>query len=335
MTGTDNKIKFAVLGLGHIGKRHADMIKAHDDCSLVAVIDIDESATGSYNEPSYRSLGEFLSAGIDVDVICIATPNALHAAQAVDVLSAGCHVLIEKPIALTTTDCDNIIATAEQYGKEVFCVMQNRYSAPVQWLKQLLSQNLLGEVYMVHMNCFWNRDERYYNGKTWHGTADIDGGTLFTQFSHYVDLLYWLFGDVQDIQARFNNYNHKGNIDFEDSAIISFDLVNGGAGTINYSTSIWDKNMESSMVVIGEHGTVKLGGQYMQDIEYCHLKSEDIPELNNKELKIEGYEGAKANHWYVIENVVDVLNKKGTVATSVQEGKKIVNIIEQIYALKK
>ncbi len=331
-----NKIKCAVVGLGHIGKRHADMIKAHDDCVLSAVVDVEETAIEKYEEPSFSSLTDLIASTIEVDVICIATPNSLHANQAVEALLAGIHVVIEKPIALSTEDCNRIIEAADKHNKKVFCVMQNRYSAPVQWLKQLLDSKALGDIYQVHMNCFWNRDERYYNGKTWHGTAEVDGGTLYTQFSHYIDLLYWLFGDVEEIHAKFDNYNHKGSIEFEDSAIISFGFVNGGAGTLNYSTSIWDKNMESSMIVIGEHGTVKLGGQYMQEVEYCHMKDNSaLEEINNTGLSIAGYTGAKANHWYVIQNVVDVLSGDREVATSVHEGKKIVNIIEQIYALKK
>src|SRR5690606_12273024 len=144
----------------------------------------------------------------------------LHAAQAIAAIEAGCHVVIEKPLALNTTDCKHILDCAARNGKEVFCVMQNRYSQPMQWLKELLSQRLLGKVYSVNIHCYWNRDKRYYTGKTWHGTREMDGGTLFTQFSHYIDLLYWLFGDVNDITARFANNNHEEMIDFEDSANI-------------------------------------------------------------------------------------------------------------------
>src|SRR5690606_28154696 len=133
----------------------------------------------------------------------------------------------------------------------------------------LIQENRLGEVYMVDINCYWNRDKRYYRGDTWHGKKDLDGGTLVTQFSHFVDIMYWLFGDVKNIQARFKDFNHTELTDFEDSGIISFEFVNGGMGSLTYSTSVFDRNLESSMTIIGEKGSVKIGGQYMNEIEYC------------------------------------------------------------------
>lgn len=330
--------RFAVVGLGHIGKRHADMIAAHDACSLVAIIDIDTNAqtvADRYNVPFFSTLSDFLASDITADVINIATPNALHAEQAVECLNTNAHVVIEKPIALTTSDCQAILDSATANDKQVFCVMQNRYSAPMQWLKQLLEDNVLGNVYMVDVHCYWNRDERYYTGDTWHGT-DVDGGTLFTQFSHYIDLLYWLFGDVQNIQARFANYSHTDMIDFEDSGTIQFDFERGGHGSMSYSTSVWDKNMESTLVIVAENGTVKIGGQYMDKVEYCHISNYELKEdIITKTISIAEYAGAKANHYFVIENVVDVLSGRvANITTNAEEGTKVVEIIERIYAHK-
>lgn len=335
---TEN-IRFAVLGCGHIGTRHADMVVANDACELVAIIDINqelkERIEQTYKVPFFSSLQDFLASDIVFDVVNIATPNALHAAQAVDCINAGYHVVIEKPMALTTTDCNTILECASTNNKQVFCVMQNRYSAPMQWLKQMVADGNLGNIYMVDVHCYWNRDKRYYTGKTWHGTNKLDGGTLFTQFSHYVDLLYWVFGDVQDISARFANNNHKGMIDFEDSANISFSFQDGGLGSMSYSTSVWDKNMESTLVVVAEHGTVKIGGQYMDKIEYCHIKDYELKEnISSQSLQVNGYTGAKANHYHVIQNVVDVLKGKSGITTNAAEGTKVVEIIEHIYALK-
>jgi UDP-N-acetyl-2-amino-2-deoxyglucuronate dehydrogenase len=335
----DKRIRFAILGLGHIGTRHADMVAAHPEAELIAIIDenpiLEVKATGTYSVPFFASLDSFLQSGISADIICIATPNALHAAQAIACMNACVHVVIEKPIALTTTDCDAILQCARTTGKQVFCVMQNRYSPAMQWLKGLMEEGKLGDIYMVDVHCYWNRDERYYTGNTWHGTAALDGGTLFTQFSHYIDLLYWLFGDVHGITARFANNNHKGMIDFEDSAAISFSFVNGGMGSLSYSTSVWDRNMESTMVIVAEKGTVKIGGQYMDKLEYCHIKDYELKEsISSPVEQVAGYTAAKANHHFVIQNVVDVLKGRSEITTNVLEGTKVVDIIERIYALK-
>ena len=125
--------------------------------------------------------------------------------------------------------------------------MKNRYSPPSLWIKEVTEKNLLGEIYMVQLNCYWNRDERYYTGKNWKGTAEIDGGTLFTQFSHFIDIMYWLFGDITNIQGKFADFSHQDMTAFEDSGIVSFNFVNGGLGCINYSTSVYDKNLESKI----------------------------------------------------------------------------------------
>lgn len=334
------RIRFAVLGYGHIGTRHADMIAANGECELVAVIDTDltlnDKVVKELGVPFFNSLKDYIESGIETDVINIATPNALHAEQAMDCLTAGWHVVIEKPMALTSGDSKAILDYANTNHKQVFCVMQNRYSPPMQWLKKILKDNVLGEIYMVNVNCYWNRDEQYYNDYTWHGKADVDGGTLFTQFSHYIDLLYWLFGGMADIKARFANYNHKEMIEFEDTASVSFSFEEGGHGTLNYSTSVWDKNMESTMVVVAEHGTVKIGGQYMNSIEYCHIKDYQLEKnATEKSLTVGKYEGARANHHYVIQNVVDVLKERSEeITTNASEGLKVVEIIENIYALK-
>lgn len=214
--------------------------------------------------------------------------------------------------------------------------MQHRYSPPMQWLKELLSDDVLGRVYIIDVHCYWNRDSRYYTGDTWKGTDNLDGGTLFTQFSHYVDLVYWLFGDLQNISARFNNFNHNGVIGFEDSATVIFDTAEGANGTISYTTSVWDKNMESTLVVIGEKGTVKIGGQYMDKVEYCHIKDYNMEDgLTAEAMQLSGYSDAKANHYYVIQNVVDVLKGRSAITTTAEEGAKVVDIIERIYSLKK
>lgn len=335
------KIKFAILGSGHIGKRHAEMICRNPECELVAIIDTNnqvlDAATALYPAQGFSSFNDYLSSGLRADVICIATPNGLHAQQALQAIETGHHVVIEKPMGLTKKECEDVIYKALHHSKHVFCVMQNRYSPPSEWLKKAVADQILGNIYMVQVNCYWNRDERYYKADTWHGTAELDGGTLFTQFSHFIDLMYWVFGDIEQIDAKFADHNHAALTDFEDSGFVNFRFINGGMGSLNYSTSCWDKNLESSMTIIGEKGSVKVGGQYMDKVEYCHIKDYVMPELKatNPPNDYGPYKGSAANHHYVIENVVDVLKGRATITTNALEGLKVADIIERIYALKK
>ncbi|MFT5024521.1 MAG: UDP-N-acetyl-2-amino-2-deoxyglucuronate dehydrogenase, partial [Glaciecola sp.] len=170
----------------------------------------------------------------------------------------------------------------------------------------------------------------------WKGTKDLDGGTLFTQFAHFIDLMYWVFGDIKNIAGKFNNFSHKELTSFEDSGIVNFDFMKGGMGSINYSTSVWNKNFESSLTVVGEKGTIKVGGQYMNEVSYCHVEDYKMPELSaSKPANDYGhYKGSAANHSYVIENVVDTLNHRTTATTNALEGLKVVEIIERIYEVR-
>ena len=334
------KIKFAVIGCGHIGKRHAEMINLNDESELVALIDVKDSGelgVEKFNVPFFNSLEEFLAANIDVDVINIASPNGFHADQALKCLEAKKHIVVEKPMALTKQDAEKVIFKAFHAHKHVFSVMQNRYSPPSIWIKELIETSKLGKVFMVQLSCFWNRDERYYKKESWHGKKEVDGGTLFTQFSHFIDILYWLFGDIKNIQGKFNDFNHQELTDFEDSGFVSFDFVNGGMGCINYSTSVWNQNLESSMTIIAEHGSVKIGGQYMNEVKYCHVKDYTMPVLEptNPGNDYGAYKGSAANHHYIIENVIDVLKERALITTNALEGLKVVDIIERIYQEKK
>lgn len=340
MAFQNKKIKFAVVGCGHIGKRHAEMIVRHEEAELVALVDIKEKDTlniGQYQLPFFHSLEAFLESGIEADVVNIASPNGYHAQHAMQCLEARKHIVVEKPMALRKLDAEKVIFKALHVHKHVFAVMQNRYSPPSVWIKDLLENGTLGKIYMVQLNCYWNRDERYYKPESWHGKKDLDGGTLFTQFSHFIDIMYWLFGDIDNITGRFHDFSHEHLTDFEDSGFISFDFVNGGMGSLNYSTAVWNQNLESSMTIIAENGSVKIGGQYMDKVEYCHVKDYELPELapTNPGNDYGAYKGSAQNHHYVIENVVDVLKNRASISTNALEGLKVVDIIERIYALKK
>lgn len=330
------EIKFAVIGCGHIGKRHAEMIQRNPESKLVALIDSKEKELlniEKYEVPFFKTLQDFFDSGIEVDVINIATPNGFHAEHALFCLTKGINIVVEKPLSLTKIDSEKIIYKALQAHKHVFAVMQNRYSPPSVWIKEMVDSDKLGKIFMVQLNCYWNRDERYYTAESWHGKKELDGGTLFTQFSHFIDMMYWLFGDINNIQAKFNNFNHKDLTDFEDSGFITFDFIDGGMGSLSFSTSVWDKNFESSMTIISEKGSIKIGGQYMDRVEYCHVKDYVMPELSptNPGNDYGAYKGSAANHNYVIDNVIDVLKGKSAITTNALEGLKVVDIIERIY----
>ena len=329
-------LKFAVVGLGHIGKRHAEMIRRQPDCALVAGCDLrPPEALGIKDDFAfYPSIESMLAEHGDLDVVCICTPNGLHAAQALLALDAGCHVIIEKPMALNRVDGEAVLHKALEVGKQVFCVMQNRYSPPSMWLKELVDSDKLGRIHMVQVNCFWNRDDRYYGKIPWKGTLDLDGGTLFTQFSHFIDIVYWLFGDMHKFNARFADFVHEHNTDFEDSGLVTFEFVKGGLGTLQFSTAVADTNFESSLTIIAENGTVKVGGQYMNEVEYCQVRDYVMPELppSNPANDYGHYKGSAANHGYVFENVYDTLRGKGRITTNALEGLKVVDIIERMYA---
>lgn len=332
-------IKFAVIGAGHIGKRHAEMIKRHDEAELVAICDIKpitEVDAEKFGVPYFNTTEELFNASIDIDVVNICSPNGLHAEHSLVALNQKKHIVCEKPMALHKQDCEAIIYKALQMHRNVFCVMQNRYSPPSAWVKEVVEKKIIGDIYMVQLNCYWNRDERYYKKGGWKGTADLDGGTLFTQFSHFIDIMYWLFGDIKDIQAKFNDFNHHGLTTFEDSGFVNFNFINGGMGAINYSTSVWDTNLESSLTVIGSKGSLKIGGQYMDKVEYCHIKDYKMPELaaTNPANDYGAYKGSANNHGYIIDNVIDTLKGRNTITTNALEGLKIVDIIERIYSLR-
>lgn len=331
-----SKIKFVVIGAGHIGKRHAEMISREEDAELVALVDIrsvEECDAERFNVPFFRSIDELLASGIAFDVANVCTPNGFHAQQSLQILESKHNVVCEKPMALSKKDCEEVIFKSLQVSKQVFCVMQNRYSPPSQWIKELIETNGLGEIFVVQLNCYWNRDERYYKPGGWKGKQELDGGTLFTQFSHFIDIMYWLFGDIKNIQGKFADFTHKDTTDFEDTGIVNFDFINGGIGCINYSTAVANQNLESSITIIGSKGSVKIGGQYMNEVEVCNIDGYTMPTLapTNPGNDYGAYKGSAQNHNFVIQNVIDTLKGKNSATTNALEGLKVVEIIERIY----
>ncbi len=327
------KPSFAIIGCGRIAKRHAEQIIKHG--ILAAVCDvIPEKANelaAIYNAAPYYSIQDLLATEKKLEAVIICTPNGLHAIHAIKALEAGKNVLCEKPLCITTKDGKKMIEATHKYHKKLFVVKQNRYNPPVVFLKNLIDNDRLGKIFSFQINCFWNRPNEYYND--WKGTKDLDGGTLFTQFSHFIDLLYWLLGDVAAVKTNTKNFAHAS-IEFEDTGVVLFEMKNGAIGSLNYTVNSFNKNMEGSFTVFAEKGTIKIGGQYLNELEYCNVKGINTPELpkGNPANGYGFYQGSMSNHDKVYENLIMALEDDKHEFASAEEGLKTVEIIERIYA---
>lgn len=329
-------IHFGIIGMGHIGKRHAQHIMQNKQACLQAVCDIDSKALEPWKERkinSYTSFEEMLEQK-EIEVLCICTPNYLHASHAVAAMKAGKHVVVEKPLTLNTSDAEWMKKVAKKENRIVFSVKQNRYNPPVAIAKKWLDKNKLGDVFLVQANCFWNRNDAYYAQSDWRGKKDKDGGCLFTQFSHFVDILYYLMGDLKAVYGVMDNYLHKHNTEFEDTGSFILKTTNGATVNFNFTTCSYNQNMEGSITLMGSKGTLKIGGQYLNTIEYQNIENTEIATIPMQATSNDYgfYKGSMSNHDKVIENVIDVLQNNGTIMTSLDEGKKVVSIIEDMYA---
>lgn len=329
------KTRFAIIGCGRIAQRHAAHIKNRG--MLAAVCDVvkekaDELAK-EYGAVAYYNIDELLTAETGLDVVSVCTPNGLHAEHSIRALQAGFHVLCEKPMALRVEDCEQMIRSADEAGKRLFIIKQNRYNPPVTAVKKALDEGRLGKIYSIQLNCFWNRRADYYEN-SWKGTMGLDGGTLFTQFSHFIDLLYWMVGDIIEVRSIMHNYAHQGIIEFEDTGVVLLQFVNGAMGTLNYTVNSFGKNMEGSLTIFGEKGTVKIGGQYLNELEYQNIQDyriENLP-VGNIANQYGTYQGSMSNHDKVYDNLIDVLHHNGSMTTSAWDGLKTVSFIEKIYS---
>ena len=327
-------IKFAIVGCGRIAQRHAEHISKRGQ--LVAVCDVVEDKAqqlaNTYGAKAYTSYADMLANETSIDVIAVCSPNGLHAQHSIEGLKAGFHVLCEKPMGLSVKECGEMIQAAERANKRLFAIKQNRYNPPVAAIKEIIDAGKLGKVLSVQLSCFWNRNTDYY-ANSWKGTKDLDGGTLYTQFSHFIDLLYWLIGDLEDVAAYMGNFAHEGIIEFEDTGVVILKFTNGAIGSVNYTVNSFDKNMEGSLTIFGEKGTVKIGGQYLNELEYQQIQDfriENLPE-GNKANNYGNYTGSMSNHDKVYDNLIDVLTHNAPITTSSYEGMKTVEIIEKIY----
>jgi len=328
-----NSLKFGVIGCGRIAHRHAKHIQKYG--KLVSACDIDEKKlkdfTTKYTIEGYSDYQKLLSES-DIDIVSICTPNGLHADHSISSLRHGKHVLCEKPMALSVKDCGEMINEALRANKRLFIVKQNRFNPPVAATKQAIDKGKLGKILNVQLNCFWNRGSEYYQN-SWKGSKELDGGSLFTQFSHFIDLLYWMIGDVKKVYGFNGNFIHENTIEFEDHGVAILEFQTGTIGTINYTTNSFGSNMEGSITIFGEKGTVKIGGQYLNELEYQQIENYEITDLpkGNPPNNYGRYQGSMSNHGEVYKNVVEVLSGNEEIAANGFEGMKTVEIIDKIY----
>ena len=329
------KIRFAIIGCGRIAQRHAEHISNLGQ--LVAVCDIKKERAimlaDKYSCNFYENIDNLLYHDTDCDVVSVCTPNGLHADHTIKALKAGKDVICEKPMAISSEDCKRMIKEAQRNNKSLFIVKQNRFNPPIIALKRVIDDGKLGKIINIQLNCFWNRNEQYYLNSDWKGKKSLDGGTLYTQFSHFIDLIFWLNGDIANVHAITKNLQHNGLIEFEDTGVIALEFENGALGTINYTVNSYGKNMEGSITVFGQKGTVKIGGQYLNTLEYQYIQDYKITDVfESRPANDYGfYQGSMSNHDKVYENVIDVLLNNGKIATNGEEGLKTVEIIEKIY----
>ena len=329
---------FGLIGYGKIGERHVEHIIAHPEAQLHSIFDIKADRLNLFRNKykgiqTYDSLKGILNDPA-IDIITICTPNSTHADIAIAAMKAGKHVLVEKPMAISKVDCEGMIHIALKTGKSLFVVKQNRFNPPVQAVKKLVDEKKLGKILSVSVNCYWNRNEWYYKSSDWKGKKAFDGGTLFTQFSHFIDVIYYLLGDMQILHAQMANVSHKGMIEFEDTGIVSFLLKDSHApGILHYTTSAFQKNMEGSITIFAENATIKIGGKYLNTIDYQSTNGFDITDLpaGAASNNYGDYEGSMSNHDKVIDNVIQSLNGKVEIMTNAYDGLKTVEIIENIY----
>lgn len=327
-------ISFGVAGCGRIAGRHCEHIGKVGRLAAVCdvVRDRADRFASEHQCAAYASLKEMLEQCPDIDVVSVCTPNGLHAQHTITALEAGRHVLCEKPMAISSQDCGDMIQAAERANRRLFVVKQNRFNPPVAAVKQAIDEGKLGRIYSVQLNCFWNRNPEYYQD-SWKGSLELDGGTLYTQFSHFIDLLYWLIGDIESAMAFAENFAHQETVEFEDCGVAALKFRNGALGAVHFTINSFAKNMEGSLTIFAEKGTVKIGGQYLNELEYQsfdNFRIEGLPE-GRPANQYGHYQGSMSNHDQVYKNVVDVLSNDGVIATNGFEGLKTVEIIEKIY----
>lgn len=327
------KLKFGLIGCGRISKKHFEAISEIENAEIIACSDIIEErakeAAKLYNVPKiYLNYIDMLDKE-DIDVAVLCTPSGLHAEIGIEAAKRGKHIISEKPMAVNLKDADRFIKECDHHHVSLFVVKQNRLNPMMQLLKKAIEKNRFGKIFMAQSNVFWQRPQSYYDAEKWRGTWEFDGGAFTNQASHYVDALYWLIGPVQSVMAETATMNRKIEVEDTGSAILKF--RNGAIGTINVTMLTYPKNFEGSITVMGEKGTVKLGGIALNKVEKW-----DFSEYDDDDRYIEEYLAQNKNiffqgHLPYYKNVIDTINGDCEASTDGRSGRKSLEIIQAIY----
>lgn len=329
----NRKIRIAIIGCGRIARNHIASIERHsEDMELVAVCDTDRKRLkeigDELNVPTYVRLDNLLETE-KIDAVSICTPSGFHSHQTMDAARAGVHVITEKPMATRWKDALDMVRACDDNGVRLFVVKQNRSNSTLQLLKRAIDEKRFGRIFMVHLNVFWTRPQEYYDSARWRGTWELDGGAFMNQASHYVDLLEWLIGPIADIQAMTGTLDR--NIEVEDTGVMNVRWRNGALGSMAVTMLTYPKNLEGSMTIIGEKGTVRVGGVAVNEIQHWEFDEakeydEDIKKASYETTSVYGF-----GHPLYYKNVIDVLRGDALPETDGREGLKSLEVLIAAY----
>ena len=329
----NRKLKIAVVGCGRISKNHFESIMKHaNEFELIAVCDIDnlalEKAQKKYNVKGYDDIKEMLQ-DEKLDLVVLCTPSGMHAEQAIVASENGVHVISEKPMATNYEDGRRMVKACDIAGVRLFIVKQNRRNATLQLLKRAVTENRFGNIKMVHLNVFWTRPQEYYDhGNGWRGTWEFDGGAFMNQASHYVDLIEWLIGSVECVQSMMSTTR---NIEAEDTGVVNIKWRNGALGSMAVTMLTYPKNLEGSITILGDTGSVRIGGVAVNEIQtwdFADIKDydKDIKSANYETTSVYGF-----GHSFYYENIVGVMRGNCEPETDGREGLKSLEFLSAVY----
>jgi UDP-N-acetyl-2-amino-2-deoxyglucuronate dehydrogenase len=329
----DRKIRFALVGCGRIANNHFDALRQHHErAELVGVCDVDpralDRAVGLTGAEGYTSLEEMLGR-VDADVVVVTTPSGLHPEQAIQIAASRRHVMTEKPMATRWEDGKRMVAACDAAGVRLFVVKQNRRNATLQLLKRAVDKKRFGRIYMVNLNVFWTRPPEYYHSAKWRGTWEFDGGAFMNQASHYVDLIDWIVGPVESLQAYTATLARD--IEVEDTGVLSLRWRNGALGSMNVTMLTYPRNLEGSITILGEHGTVRIGGVAVNEIQQWEFATPDADDDKVRDASYETTSVYGFGHPLYYDNVIKVMRGEAEPETDGREGLKSLEVLIAAY----
>jgi predicted dehydrogenase len=327
-------LKFALVGCGRISKKHSELLGNNqiEGAKLVSVCDLDEvkakTLANKFNIPYYTDMEEMLQ-NEDIDIVSILTPSGMHCAHTLQIAKYKKHIIVEKPMALTMDDSDAMIKACDENGIRLFVVKQNRYNLPVQQLKKALNSNRFGKLVLGTVRVRWCRTQEYYDQDDWRGTWKYDGGVLTNQASHHIDLLEWCMGDVESVFAK--SVTALVDIEAEDTAVVTLKFQNGALGIIEATTAVRPKDLEGSISIMGETGSVEIGGFAVNEIKHWNFKDENEDDKNIDSFSVNPPNVYGFGHKEYYEHVVDCIQNNSKALVDGLEGRKSLELISAIY----